>query len=389
MCAVRRLRGAAGHLRARLLVGLLAPLVLLALAPAATAQTSVYHIRGNASAGSNNIWHINLTTGVETAIYTGYPGGNAATLAQRPSDGMLFYVINSTAGENGAVYRFNPATPTVAPVLLGNIGPSTSGGDVSSGFRMAFSPTGTLYYMSGGGVADNDRLYTVNQTTGRATPGGNITGTGNGGDMAFSTGGTLYIINQNRQLYTASTAGGAATLVGTVTFPGGATPGTLGLGVDWQHASSSRRRTRRTSTPSRCPRSPPRSSTRSAAAPPRRATSRRASSPRPRSPSPRPTASQPPIRARPSPTPSSSQTTAPTPSPARSPTPIPAGLTGATWTCVASAGSSCAAASGSGNTQHQRHARSRATQPPTPSAPRSRPPPAASPTRPRSRPPRG
>jgi uncharacterized repeat protein (TIGR01451 family) len=145
---------------------------------------------------------------------------------------MLFYVINSTAGENGAVYRFNPATPSVAPVLLGNIGPSTAGADVSSGFRMAFSPTGTLYYMSGGGGADNDRLYTVNQTTGRATPGGNITGTGNGGDMAFSTTGTLYIINQARQLYTASTAGGAATLVGTVTFPGGATPGTLGLGVD-------------------------------------------------------------------------------------------------------------------------------------------------------------
>ena len=232
LCAARRLRGAAGDLRPRLLFALLALFMLAALAPGAAAQTSVYHIRGNASAGSNNIWHVNLTTGVETAVYTGYPGGNAATLAQRPSDGMLFYVINSAAGENGAVYRFNPATPSVAPVLLGNIGPSTSGGDVSSGFRMAFSPAGTLYYMSGGGGADNDRLYTVNQTTGRATPGGNITGTGNGGDMAFSTTGTLYIINQNRQLLTASTAGGAATLVGTVTFPGGATPGTLGLGVD-------------------------------------------------------------------------------------------------------------------------------------------------------------
>jgi uncharacterized repeat protein (TIGR01451 family) len=229
LCATRRLRGAAGGLRARLLFALLA---LFALAPAAAAQTSVYHIRGNASAGSNNIWHLNLTTGVETAVYTGYPGGNAATLAQRPSDGMLFYVINSTTGSNGAVYRFNPATPTVAPVLLGNIGPSTSGGNVSSGFRMAFSPAGTLYYMSGGGGADNDTLYTVNQTTGRATASATITGTGNGGDMAFSTAGTLYVINQARQLYTASTAGGAATLVGTVTFPGGATPGTLGLGVD-------------------------------------------------------------------------------------------------------------------------------------------------------------
>jgi uncharacterized repeat protein (TIGR01451 family) len=231
--APRVARRRARHgLRPRLLFALLAPLALLALAPSASAQTSVYHIRGNASAGSNNIWHLNLTTGVETVVYTGYPGGNAATLAQRPSDGMLFYVINSTAGSNGAVYRFNPATPSVAPVLLGNIGPSTSGGNVGSGFRMAFNPAGTLYYMSGGGGADNDTLYTINQTTGRATPVATVTGTGNGGDMAFSTTGTLYVINQARQLYTASTAGGAATLVGTVTFPGGATPGTLGLGAD-------------------------------------------------------------------------------------------------------------------------------------------------------------
>jgi uncharacterized repeat protein (TIGR01451 family) len=207
------------------------PLSLLALAPSASAQASVYQIRGNATAGSNNIWSINPTTGVETLVYTGYPGGNAATLAQRPSDGMIFYVINAAAGSNGAVYRFNPATPSVAPVLLGNIGPSTSGGNVSSGFRMAFNSAGTLYYMSGGGGADNDTLYTVSQTTGQATPAATITGTGNGGDMAFN-GATLYIINQNRQLYSATVAGGAATLVGTVTFPGGITPGTLGLGVD-------------------------------------------------------------------------------------------------------------------------------------------------------------
>jgi uncharacterized repeat protein (TIGR01451 family) len=215
----------------RLLFALLAPLVLFALAPAANAQTSVYHIRGNATAGSNNIWAINPATGAETLVYTGYPGGNAATLAQRPSDGMIFYVINDGSGQNGAVYRFNPATPAVAPVLLGNIGPSTSGGNVLSGFRMAFNNAGTLYYMSGGGGADNDTLYTVNQATGRATSVATITGTGSGGDMAFS-GATLYIINQNRQLYSATVAGGAATSIGTVTFPGGATPGTIGLGVD-------------------------------------------------------------------------------------------------------------------------------------------------------------
>lgn len=229
LSTVRRLRDAApGGFCARVLFALL---VLLVLAPAAAAQTSVYHIRGNATAGSNNIWAINPATGAETLVYTGYPGGNAATLAQRPTDGMLFYVINDGSGQNGAVYRFNPATPAVAPVLLGNIGPSTSGANVLSGFRMAFNNAGTLYYMSGGGGADNDTLYTLNQATGRATSVATITGTGSGGDMAFN-GATLYIMNQNRQLYSATVAGGAATSIGTVTFPGGATPGTIGLGVD-------------------------------------------------------------------------------------------------------------------------------------------------------------
>jgi uncharacterized repeat protein (TIGR01451 family) len=233
---MRRAGSNASHPATRVWTGawrwsLPAVFVVLLLCNSAAAQTDVYHIRGNATATSDNIWTVDTTSAGETVVYTNYPGGNAATLAQRASDGMLFYVINNTSGENGAVYRFNPATPSVAPVLLGNIGPSTSGADVGSGFRMAFLGN-TLYYMPGGGAADNNTLYTVNQTTGRATAVANITGTGNGGDMAFSAAGTLYIINQNRQLYTASVAGGAATSVGTVTFPGGATPGTLGLAFD-------------------------------------------------------------------------------------------------------------------------------------------------------------
>jgi uncharacterized repeat protein (TIGR01451 family) len=200
------------------------------MARAASAQTSIYHIRGNATAGSNNLWSVDQTTGVETLVYANYPGGNAATLAQRPSDGMIFYAINAVSGVNGAVYRFNPATPAIAPVLLGNVGPSTTGSNVGSAYRMAFLGN-TLYYMPGGGAADNDTLYTISQTTGQATPVATITGTGNGGDMAF-LGNTLYIVNQNRQLYTASTAGGAATLVGVITFPGGITPNTIGVAFD-------------------------------------------------------------------------------------------------------------------------------------------------------------
>src|SRR5690349_21054489 len=98
----------APHVAASLRLLFIAFAILL-LGSAGSAQTSIYHIRGNATAGSNNIWSLNPTTGAETLVYSGYPGGNAATLAQRPSDGMIFYAINSATGTNGAVYRFNPA----------------------------------------------------------------------------------------------------------------------------------------------------------------------------------------------------------------------------------------------------------------------------------------
>src|ERR1043166_1686370 len=184
----------------------------------ATAQSNnIYEIRGTADTG---IYHINATTGVVTTIYAGYPGGSSATIAQRPSDGMLFYAIAAT---NGQVYRYNPATPAVAPVVLTN----TLGAGVPDSFRMAFSSAGTLYYLPDSGV-----LYTINQVTGVATAGPTITGLGSGGDMAFSPGGTLYVINSSRQLFTCPLGGGAATLVGTVTFPGGITPATLGMAFD-------------------------------------------------------------------------------------------------------------------------------------------------------------
>jgi uncharacterized repeat protein (TIGR01451 family) len=194
-------------------------LVLLVLAThAVSAQSNnIYEIRGS---NDFDIYHINATTGVVTMLYANYPGGSSATIAQRASDGMLFYAINAT---NGQVYRYNPATPTIAPVAL----TSTLGTTVPASFRMAFSPGGTLYYMPDSGV-----LYTINQTTGVATAGPTVTGLGSGGDMVFSSTGTLYVVNSNRQLYTAPVAGGAATLLGTITFPGGITPASLGLAFD-------------------------------------------------------------------------------------------------------------------------------------------------------------
>ncbi|MBA2525848.1 MAG: hypothetical protein H0V18_08715 [Pyrinomonadaceae bacterium] len=196
-------------------IALVSILILLA-SNVAFGATNIYEIRGTPDL---SIYQLNPTSGVLTTVFSGYPGGSSATIAQRPSDGMHFYSINVA---NGRVYRFNPATPGIAPVAL----TSTLGGSVPTSLRMAFSPAGVLYYLPDTGV-----LYTINQTTGVATAGPTITGLGSGGDLAF-VGGTLYVINSGRQLFTAPVGGGAATLLGTVTFPGGITPNTLGLAVD-------------------------------------------------------------------------------------------------------------------------------------------------------------
>ncbi|MFN2576483.1 MAG: beta strand repeat-containing protein [Pyrinomonadaceae bacterium] len=191
--------------------------ILLVSQGASAQSNNIYEIRGTASF---SIYHINATTGTVTTLFAAYPGGSSATIAQRPSDGMLFYAINATDGQ---VYRYNPATPGVAPVALTN----TLGAAVPASFRMAFSAGGTLYYMPDSGV-----LYTINQVTGVATAGPVVTGVGSGGDMAFDSGGTLYVINSSRQLFTVPLGGGVATLLGTITFPGGITPATLGIAFD-------------------------------------------------------------------------------------------------------------------------------------------------------------
>src|SRR5678815_1953131 len=173
---------------------------------------NMYALRG---APSNNIYQIDPAAATETVVYTGYPGGSAATLAMRPSDGVLFYVINAA---NGVLYSWDPATPASPPVAIG----TGIGAAVPGGLRMAFSQAGTLYYMAG-----ND-LYTINQVTGVATLAATITGTGAGGDFAFGPDGTLYVIN-NTQLYSAPLGGGAATLIGAVS---GVTGNIIGLAFD-------------------------------------------------------------------------------------------------------------------------------------------------------------
>ena len=185
-------------------------LALLAFASAASAQVNIYQLRGSTDYG---IYTYNTTTNTVTQVYNNYPlnpnvaSTNSATLAQRPSDGMLFYVMY-IAANSPIVFSFNPATPGIAPVQVGN----GLGSGVPSSLRMAFSPTnGLLYYLP-----DSRILYTINTTTGIATPTGVTVGNAvtSGGDMAFSSTGQLYVITSAKVLYTVSTATGTATRVG-------------------------------------------------------------------------------------------------------------------------------------------------------------------------------
>jgi uncharacterized repeat protein (TIGR01451 family) len=200
-------------------------LAFFAFANSASAQTSIYEMRGSTNYG---IYVYNTTTGVTSTVYQPYPvtpaGTNSATLAQRPSDGMLFYVMY-TGANNPAMYRFNPATPNVAPVLVGNLGAG-----VPSSLRMAFSPAGVLYYLP-----DSRVLYTINPATGVATAGITVgAAITSGGDMAFNAAGTLYVVTSAKALYTVNIGSGAVTQLGNaiIDFPFPDPNATIGLAFD-------------------------------------------------------------------------------------------------------------------------------------------------------------
>ncbi len=165
------------------------------------AGTDIYGIRGNAVAGVNNIIRIDSNTGVSTVVYTNYPGGNAATLALCPN-GLIYYAINGGVNQ---LYVFNPLTPGVAPATLG-------AGLPDAALKMACSPSGVLYLLS---EAVSSNLHIINTATGAYTGAvATITGTGSGGDIAFNSTGTMYILNNAGGFGTVPLAGGAVNYAG-------------------------------------------------------------------------------------------------------------------------------------------------------------------------------
>lgn len=188
---------------------------LMSLAAPVAAQTLGY------TYNVNNIYQVNLSNGAVTTVWTFSPALTAAAaIAQRTSDGMIFFINGNTG--NNQVYRWNPNTPAVAPVLLGTTGAATPYLP-----RLSFAANGTLYAV---GTAANPNLYTINITTGAATVvGSSLTGTvSGGGDIAFAPNGTLYMM-VGTTLYTVPITGGAVTTIGTIT---GMTGTVTGLAFD-------------------------------------------------------------------------------------------------------------------------------------------------------------
>lgn len=163
-------------------------------------QDQIYTI----GAGTHNIYTLNANGSVTTQ-FTNYSGTTSAALAQRPSDGIIYFTLNVT---NGAVFTWNPATPAIAPVQIG-----TTGAAVGAMPRLAFNTSNVLYGMD----STTQSLYIINQSTGAATVAATFTGltTGLGGDIAFAPDGTLYI-GAGHNIYRASVSGGTVTNLGAL-----------------------------------------------------------------------------------------------------------------------------------------------------------------------------
>ena len=190
-----------------------AALLALAMALLLLVQAQQVHAETVHGITANAIFSVDSVSGgpaTQLVTFT-TPLAFAATLATRPSDGMLFYLDSGNANPN--LWRWDPANPSLMPVLVGTPGATTTGV-----IRLGFDVFGNLYAMdSGVGTS----IWTLDPNTGgilSVTPasgfnGGNLTG---GGDLCLHpTTGVLYMVSQ-AALYTLTPAG-VVTLLGTIT----------------------------------------------------------------------------------------------------------------------------------------------------------------------------
>jgi len=95
---IRALPRAASALWARVFVCLLVAVFGVGEAVAGV-QDQIYTI----GSGTHNIYTLNANGSV-TIQFTNYSGTTSAALAQRPSDGIIYFTLNVT---NGAVFTWN------------------------------------------------------------------------------------------------------------------------------------------------------------------------------------------------------------------------------------------------------------------------------------------
>jgi uncharacterized repeat protein (TIGR01451 family) len=192
---------------------LISTLALLCTVQTARAEV-FYGITSGAGAG---IYSADSVTGGPATLVTSITN-NGATLATRPSDGMLFWL--DTQGANPNLWRWDPSSPTTAPVLVG-----TSGATINGVIRLGFNANNTLFAINSG---VGSSVWTLNQNTGAILTvmpatgylAGNLPG---GGDICLHpTTGVMYMV-AGQVLYTI-TSTGVVSLVGNMTgLPGSAT----------------------------------------------------------------------------------------------------------------------------------------------------------------------
>ncbi|MDH5234654.1 MAG: DUF11 domain-containing protein, partial [Gemmatimonadota bacterium] len=202
-------RPAVGAPALRALSGLLA---LALLAVPAQAQLKTYGLN------QTNIFEVDINTGAATSVRT-LTGPNKAALAVRPSDGLIYF-ITGLAG-NDSVFTWDPNVPAATPTFIGR-----TGGGVPYLPRLAFDAAGTLHAIN----SASTQRYTINQTTGAATPAGAALTGGStaGGDMVIAPNGNIYQV-LGTTLYIVPPGGGALTNVGNIT---GVTGTFTGLAID-------------------------------------------------------------------------------------------------------------------------------------------------------------
>ncbi|MBC7945306.1 MAG: DUF11 domain-containing protein [Burkholderiales bacterium] len=141
---------------------------------------------------NSGIQVIDSSTSVATSVYTGAPFAlpdSSAAITQCAS-GNIYFV---SGGTNGTFYRFNPATPNIAPVAVG-----TTGAGVLRIIRLACTPGTEAVYGMGTSPAT---LYSFNVSTGAATgtaltPPATTPPVSGSGDVGFDAGGTLYFVGE-------------------------------------------------------------------------------------------------------------------------------------------------------------------------------------------------